>query len=444
MNTKKPLPSLPVQISNSVVPATEAETPDAMISKTQASEAQLETLPLSPAESFSVPARFPLEGIERFPTPPSRMPPSPPTTPNRTSTDSLSWLSLELAISDGDGGILEPKVEELWRPFLTFSPPSPPFDCVFPVPELRNKETVAEKEAEQRARSKQAQTLLTLPPEILIQIFSLLPTLYDISTLAFSNSSLYNLFTANAMTILTTSVRKSPALHDLLAVWGLYPNFTDYAAAINQCTDTAASIKSCIRSQCKNFLSQHLLSPQTPGQENAFDDAIFNVWSFCARFARTPGETEEQVSWLESRALGMPELRDMLEVYACLGVLLSPLTTDLSRAVKAGIIEELGVGQQAEIETREGLDLWIIHLQMQDMELIRPVFEVGEEDEAGRWDAVVKNGLAEWSRDDDNALKLFLKGAVGRVYAELSDVERRRTLEARWGVEGVWGETWEI
>ncbi|KAF8251659.1 hypothetical protein K440DRAFT_658723 [Wilcoxina mikolae CBS 423.85] len=434
MNTKKPLPPLPVQQSNFVVSELEAEVPNSMVPRKH----NPETPPLSPAESFSIPERFPPGGIERFPTPPSRMPPSPPTTPNRTSADSLSWLSLELAIQDGEGGILESRVEEPWRPFLAFSPPTSPFSCVFPE-DLHNKATAA---SEQSASSPQTQTLLTLPPEILIQIFSLLPTLHDMSTLAFSNSSLYNLFTANAMSIFTTSVRRSPALHDLLTFWGVYQNFIDYASAINQCLDTAGVIKSCIRSRCKNFLSQHLLSPQSAHQDHAFSSAIFNVWGFCARFSRTPGETGEQVSWLKSRGLGMPELRDMLEVYACLGVLLGPLTSDLSLAVKAGVVEDLGVGRKTEME--EGMDLWVVYLQMQDMEVIRPIIEVGEEDEAGRWDAVVKNRLAEWSRDDDNALRLFLKGAVGKVYAELSDVERRRTLETRWGVEGVWGETWEV
>ncbi|KAF8545166.1 hypothetical protein BDD12DRAFT_812239 [Trichophaea hybrida] len=433
MNTKKPLPPLPAQPCNIVASEQEAEVPYSMVSRKH----NPETPPLSPAESFSIPERFAPEGIERFPIPPSRMPPSPPTTPNRTSADTLSWLSLELAIQDGEGGIVEPRVEEPWRPFLVFSPPTSPFSCVFPE-NLRIKETAASK---QSASSSQTQPLLNLPTEILIQIFSLLPTLHDMLTFAFSNSSLYNLFIANAMSILTTFVRRSPALHDLLTFWGVYQNFTDYASAINQCLDTAGVIKSCIRSRCKNFLSQHLLSSQSAHQDHAFTSAIFNVWSFCARFSRTPGETDEQVSWLKSRDLGMPELRDMLEVYACLGVLLTPLTSDLSLAVKAGVVEDLGAGRKTEME--EGMDLWVVHLQMQDMEVIRRVIEVGEEDEAGRWDAVVKNRLAKWSRDD-NALRLFLKDAVGKVYAELSDVERRRTLEARWGVEGVWGETWEV
>lgn len=92
------------------------------------------------------------------------------------------------------------------------------------------------------------------------------------------------------------------------------------------------------------------------------------------------------------------------------------------------------------------LEMWVLWMQTMELGTLQAVLEVGEEDEAGRWDAVVEQGLADrWEgsggKDGEGALRRFLRGAVGVVYAEHSEAARKRAVEASW--EG-WGPTWEV
>ncbi|KAI5847534.1 hypothetical protein BZA05DRAFT_405140 [Tricharina praecox] len=439
----------------------------------------LATPPVSPVESLTIPKDIEVgHDIGCLSTPQEqREPPlSPPHTPRRQkSDDSLSWLSQELAISDEveeDKPVVEEKPLE--SPFIDFSTPATPFRREFPdlFPTIEEEEE-GEEEGKETAvyaeeitaeperipagepveqTTTEANTLLSLPAEILVRIFSGLPSASEIVSFSLTSPHLHRIFTENATSIISSAVgTTSPALRTLLSTPKLHPtSFKEYSHAITTSIETASMLKSAIRARCKNFLSKHLLEASA-SDEKAFDDAIFHVWAFSLHFSEALSNVAGQISWLKSRRLGMQQLRDLLEVYQCIGVLLCPLTTDLSLAVKAGVVPELG--KHCVLEMEEGVELWVVYLQTLDLETLRPVIEAEEEDEAGRWDAIVRQGLWRWHMAEHparkTALRRFLKAAVGQVYAELSDIERKTRLQDKWGREGLWGEnlwgeTWEI
>ncbi|KAA8900480.1 hypothetical protein FN846DRAFT_892095 [Sphaerosporella brunnea] len=394
------------------------------------------TPPSSPAESFSVP--------ERYPSPPFRLPPSPPVTPHSPvrgmSQDSLPWLSLELATPDGDGSTTPNEKQ----PFIDFSPPTSPFECEFP-------EFFPPGETRSSIMEMYSRVLLSLPEEVLFNIFVHLPTATEVTSLALAHPKLYRIFKANSAEIVSNVANRRlyPALRHLLSAYGItHSSFSTYEATLKHFCTTTTSIKAAIRKRCSNFLSKHLLTPMSFHDDEAFDEAILNVWGFSVLFSSRIGEKEAQVAWLKSRNFSIQELKDLLEVYQCIGVLLGPLTSDISLAVKAGVVEELGEGRQ--LETEEAVELWAVWLQTLDLQTLRPVIEVPEEDEAGRWDAIVRAGLWRWNGKENrmrvrkNMLRLHLKGAVGEVYKELSERERRGSLEEKWGPESLWGATCEF
>ena len=354
MDTKNPLRALPPSraphppptVADEVAAIVEAEAEIAVARHTLACAADgpPQSPPLSsPAsisqpesfpqpESFSQPDPFSLPGSPSPPGPPSPpeffslpepkekdlfvtwpwMPPSPPRTPGCSSfpsLDSLSWLSEELALADSDYGNQggEEKVPEVpppepRRPFLEFSPPSSPFCCSFPgspspppSPSAANNQEPLDSCTSPRTKS--PRSLATLPPKILLRIYRHLSRQSDMVALALASSALHAVFAAHATAILTAPL--SPALADLLAPMA-GPPCAHYAATIRSCTVAAQTLKRLIRHRCRYFLSKHLLAPRTAAQEQAFDDAIYNVWSFSARFACSPAATDAQVAWLQA------------------------------------------------------------------------------------------------------------------------------------------------
>lgn len=442
----------------------------------------LTTPPGSPVDSLTIPEIFPAGGKddgERPSTPPcpreqSELPPSPPHTPQRqTSDDALSWLSQEMAISDR---VDAADVQEQ-PPFIELSAPTTPFRCEFPDLFLPIEEEdegqggggagegegetpvytegiTTEPEAIPASVPAKPATMTTLPAEILVRIFSHLASAPEVVSLALTSAHLHRVFAENSALIIGSVVRTtSPALRTLLATPRMHTtSFQGYIQTMTSVAETTSAVKSAIRTRCKNFLSKHLLSAAA-ADEAAFDDALFNVWTFSLRFsgAAALDDVAGQMAWLRSRRLGLQQLRDLLEVYQCIGAVLCPLTTDLSLAAKAGVVPDLGDDRVLEME--EGVELWVVYLQTLALDTLRPVVEAREEDEAGRWDAIVRQGLWRWHIAHEparkTALRRYLKTAVGLVYAELSDIERRTRLREKSGREGpcsgnVWGETWEV
>jgi hypothetical protein len=378
-----------------------------------------ETPPHSPAEDF-LPQQF-------------QLPPSPPDTPTRR--DSLQWLSLEIARVDGSFPYSPP--EELQeQPFIDFSPPTSPFECEFPEFKFPGEE-----EEEEQAEP----TLLRLPDSVLVNIFAQLPSEEAVAALSLTHSSLHRIFTENTTKIITrvASRELSPALRHLISTYNnlTYPSFAAYESTLQQICLITSTIKSAIRQRCANFLSKHLLSPHNDDDDDAaaFDSALLHMWTFSLHFSHLPSDTAAQISYLKSLHLSLQQLKDLLEIYQCIGVLLCPLTTNLELAVNAGVAERESCEEDAE--------LWVVWLQTQELSTLWPVLVAREEDEAARWDAVVQRGLWEWDRSGNRGrgrrkgLRLYLKGAVGEVYKELCEQERRG--REKCGGEGVWGETWE-
>jgi hypothetical protein len=369
-----------------------------------------ETPPISPAESFL----------------PERFPPSPPDTPKR---DSLWGLCLEMAMADGSFPYNPPEENyDHEQPFLDFSPPTSPFSCEFPEFFL---------ESEKEEKKPAAPTLLILPDAVLVNIFSHLPSAEAVTSLSHTHSHLHRIFTENTTEIITrvSSRELSPALYHLISTYNMtYDTFAAYLATLEHIGTIVSTIKSAIRQRCSNFLSKHLLH-----SDGAFDSALLNMWSFSLHFSERIGDTPGQVAWLKSRHLDVQQLKDLLEIYQCIGVLLCPLTTDLELAVNAGVAERENCEDDAE--------LWVVWLQTRELVTLWPVLVAEEEDEAARWDAVVQAGLWEWDRSGNrqrtrrNCLRLYLKAAVGEVFKELSALERARRGREK---EGVWGETWEL
>jgi hypothetical protein len=293
----------------------------------------------------------------------------------------------------------------------------------------------------------QKTSLLSLPTEILLQIYTYLP---PASLVPFSHTSctLHHLFATSHTHILSTY---NPQLFNLLSITA--KDYPSYPAAIATHTRITATIKSRIRKRCANFLSRHLLCPRNEADEVAFDTAIYNVWSFNALFSAESEVREKQVAWLKrpGAGLGMKELREILEVHQCIGALVTPLMDNVDAVIASGVFVPGPANSSADggLERTwvEGkLEDWGVWVQTLQMDIVEQIVAAGE---LGGWGAVselvvLKKWICHQQKEFEGGGRLFLRGALGEVYAELSNVERKRVLEERWGREGVWGDTWEV
>lgn len=306
----------------------------------------------------------------------------------------------------------------------------------------------------QQKRARIPKTLLSLPNALLASIFQALDNHTDVYSLAATNSHMHDILTCYKLDILISATPKplatllaasssslsssyTPSLS--LSENSIYDSISSYFAAIRYHTAICQRIKSLIRTHCRFFLSKHLLTPSSPSDEIAFDGALHHLWAFSLifnsskRLSTSTDDVSAQSHWLRQLNLSMRQLKDILEVYQCIGVLLCPLTEDLRAAVQAGVIDVLPV--RADMET--ALELWVMQLQTLELGKIVRVLEMADEKFSGedRWSEVQSSGLAGITAGENR--RMWLKCAVGEVYKELQDLERRSIVPRK----GVWGQT---
>ncbi|KAI5776621.1 hypothetical protein EDC01DRAFT_733028 [Geopyxis carbonaria] len=335
------------------------------------------------------------------------LPLTPPDTPE--SPQCITDLNLPDWDAFSSAGIAPKIVKEPDQSWLSLSPPSSCSSSVYSM----DLDDPAKTEAENNdiynevldlatgaaVASASPETLLSLPQEVLLKIFMHLPTTSSISTFSRVAKPLHKVYTSYENIILSKPIsHHSPALHALAASLVL-----PYPRAIKHCIMVAHQIRHLIRTRCNFF-------PDTPNTEVA----IYNIWHFSQIFLSSPSTPSTQASWLRSQCFSPLTLREMLEVYQSIGVLLCPLTTEVGAAVKAGAVADLGPDMEAEME--EALELWVMGLQTLPLDLVLPVIAIEEHATTERWDAVVRLGLVESTRGRDG--RSFFRTAFGEVMAD--------------------------
>jgi hypothetical protein len=127
--------------------------------------------------------------------------------------------------------------------------------------------------------------------------------------------------------------------------------------------------------------------------------------------------------------LSEQELEDMLAAHTALGMLLEPLKSDPLIAVRAGVLE-LG----KEWWMQDELERWCGWLCGRDLAVLEKVLSVEEEDECGRWDVIIRMGLARWDRTQE-----VTRGSPGGTGRGLRGIVATVLLEMRMGVAGEGG-----
>jgi hypothetical protein len=155
--------------------------------------------------------------------------------------------------------------------------------------------------------------------------------------------------------------------------------------------------------------------------EKAFDDALYNIWTFCTLFRDRVDDVEAQMKWL--RKFRSMELLDMLEIWQCLGVLLRPLAECPRLALKHGIIQSRPPTSNNSKVILE-LEEWISYVQTRGLETLLPIVQWAEEEHTQRYTIVVGKELHKWERQRKIPYALFLKDAASKVYRELSLAEQ--------------------
>ena len=211
------------------------------------------------------------------------------------------------------------------------------------------------------------------------------------------------------------------------------------AASLAECfcvsKDTVDTIHALIHARCRSFLA--------PADD--LHDALFNVWTFCARFCATDDGAAE-MAFL--RHFSLDELLDMLKAWTCLSVLLRPFLMEDRLARLYGVVKLSPKTVDGTIDARkevlDQLEDFVAFLQMKGLETLLPIVRWGEHDHNQRYAIVNAKGLARYreSLGLEVRHRRFLTEAAGKVFKEKS-VERRRRSSSTASSEG-WGPTIEF
>ncbi|TGZ81725.1 hypothetical protein EX30DRAFT_340590 [Ascodesmis nigricans] len=399
-------------------------------------------------------------GLDLPLTPPAT-PPSPPAEVEREqpklrfsmlkkmpqeSRDITSWLALSPPISAGSSGFEDSFYDDDVEPDSAMSE----FDyraSTVRFEQAQQLSFTSGRAALSAPRPRTARTLLNLPTPILANVFKSLDNHTDVYSLAATHSHFYDLLTMYKFDILVATT--PPALATILANssstvpflppgQSIYDSLQYYTAALRHHLQTCTTTKSLIREHCQNFLSKRLLHPPTPADDADFTIALYNLWAFsldfptCRRNSAWEADVAAQAQWLRRQKLTLQQLKDVLEVYECIGALLCPLTDDLRAAVQADVIEV----QPVRADMESALELWVLQLQTLELGRIISVLEMAGDaySTEERWTEVKKRGLAQ-VRVGDNR-RMWLKCAVGEVAKELQMLERRGKVARKmvWGL----------
>lgn len=176
--------------------------------------------------------------------------------------------------------------------------------------------------------------------DILIHIFSYLDSPSSMEALSLAHPRFYTVLAPNKLFIFRAVVKNTSTsasyLVELLKPSGAY-TAKSYSESYAFSLEVVRTIKTLIQSRCRFFLTSGKMDFLNDGAEKAFDDALYNIWTFCLLFRDRADDVETQMRWL--RKFGPKELLDILEIWQCLGVLLRPLAECPKLALKHGIIK---------------------------------------------------------------------------------------------------------
>ncbi|KAI5810792.1 hypothetical protein BZA77DRAFT_254234, partial [Pyronema omphalodes] len=261
--------------------------------------------------------------------------------------------------------------------------------------------------------------LLSLPEEILVRIFTHLPSLPTVSCLAATHTHLRGIYITHALPIaLSVLATSTPSLSRLLSL-APTSDAPTYLATAECASLTTDRIVTRIQESCPT-LPVHILSSST-----VLKSALYNIWNYNLLFNHHPPASSvaaEYWAW----QLSEQELEDMLAVHTALGMLLEPLKSDPLIAVRAGVLE---TGKEWWMQ--EQLEKWCTWLCGRDLAVLEKVLSVEKEDECGRWDAVIRMGLTRWEGMEEVTRGGMPRGLRGIVATVL--------LEMRMGVAGEGG-----
>lgn len=199
--------------------------------------------------------------------------------------------------------------------------------------------------------------------DILIHIFSHLDSLSAMESLSHAHPRFHTVLASNRLFILRGIINNISAPASGL-VELLKPSEThtakSYFESYTFSLDVVHTIKALIQSRCRFFLASGKMDFFNDRAERAFDDALYNIWTFCTLFRHRRESIERQMEWL--RKFGSMELFDILEIWQCLGVLLRPLADSPELARKYGIIQSRTPTNDSEVLLELGK---------------RPLFELG-------------------------------------------------------------------
>lgn len=350
------------------------------------------------------------------------------------------------------------KYTESW----TTTPPSPPSSICSPVALILQSPTRAPPSPPTPTLS----PILRASDDILINIFSNLDSLSSMSSLARTHSRFHDVLEPNKLYVLRGIVNNiSIPAHDLLE---LLRN-TDTCTAKSYIEDyifnfeVVSALKALIQLRCRYFLNSGKMDFHNQRAEQVFDDALYNIWTFCIVFKGQVGEKylERQAEWWRRRNMSMRGLLDVLEIWGCLGVLLRPFVDAPELARRHGVIENrpmsstyatevmVELGQfvsliklsTAKIKTNGHLEQWISYLQTQGLDTIKLIVESPEADHNKRYAIVIAKGLNQWRTKghQKKPYPMFLKDSASRVYKELSLVQNVPTF-----IGDSWGPTTDV
>lgn len=229
------------------------------------------------------------------------------------------------------------------------APPSPPDSPSTQDPEKSLSANECEYQSPTRAppcppitnRSPLVSPFLNASDDILIHIFSHLDSPSSMESLGLANSRFHAVLTRNKLFILRGIVNNtSPSAYCLVDFLnpGEPVSAKSYSENYAFSLEIVHAIKSLIQSRCRFFLTSDKMDFHNDRAEKAFDDALYNIWTFCTLFRDQVERVEKQMRWL--RKFSSMELLDILEIWQCLGVLLRPLIESPELARKHGVIQK--------------------------------------------------------------------------------------------------------
>ncbi|KAI9778015.1 MAG: hypothetical protein M1839_008420 [Geoglossum umbratile] len=331
---------------------------------------------------------------------------------------------------------------------------------------------------------------------VVLNILLNVDNLQDLFALAQTSKGFYVTFKRNELRLIKNALwAMSPAAWELREVSPPYgkdeelnmdrpvPEYTPTSYLRHHSRDlyTMVALKSIILVRCETFLrpeTKAALAGEDDERSRKLDDAFWRVWTFCKLFGcnkRREDDIVGQVDWLKGGALANQEekcsasvsfvqgtadacvsptscllnppeafgkgngdgltrgqLSDMMEIWTCLGILLTGFHGQCRTANEFGIFGSLRA-DASNVDSKEWLlDEWICYLLTLGPSVILDLASPSEQQGPVGFGVAAENGWTKWEAPlSGKSRSTFMKEAIKKVYDERTLAATRRKATER-------------